>query len=69
MATKKKKDKVKELNQLFADSQVLIFTDYRGLKVSDITSLRRQLRDKGVDSTSPRTRWPSLPPTVQAWKT
>ncbi|HST04834.1 MAG TPA: 50S ribosomal protein L10 [Chloroflexia bacterium] len=49
MATKRKKDKVKELNQLFADSQVLIFTDYRGLKVSDITSLRRQLRDKGVE--------------------
>jgi large subunit ribosomal protein L10 len=49
MATKKKKEKVKELNQLFANSQVLIFTDYRGLKVSDITNLRRQLRDKGVE--------------------
>ena len=49
MATKKKKEKVKELNQLFTNSQVLIFTDYRGLKVADITSLRRQLRDKGVE--------------------
>jgi len=49
MATKKKKETVKELNHLFQNSQVLIFTDYRGLTVSDITSLRRQLRDKGVE--------------------
>jgi large subunit ribosomal protein L10 len=49
MATKKKKQTVKELNQLFTDSQVLIFTDYRGLRVSDINLLRRQLRDKGVE--------------------
>lgn len=49
MATKKKKETVKELNQLFTNSQVLIFTDYRGLKVSDITNLRRTLREKGVE--------------------
>ncbi len=49
MATKKKKEKVKELGNLFANSQVLIFTDYRGLKVSDITNLRRVLREKGVE--------------------
>ena len=49
MATKKKKQTVKELNQLFTDSQVLIFTDYRGLRVADINLLRRQLRDKGVE--------------------
>ncbi len=49
MATKKKRDTVKELNHLFQSSQVLIFTDYRGLTVSDITNLRRQLRDKDVE--------------------
>src|SRR3954467_12414155 len=49
MATKKKKQTVKELNHLFQESQVLIFTDYRGLTVADITNLRRQLRDKGVE--------------------
>lgn len=49
MATKRKKQTVKELNQLFTDSQVLIFTDYRGLRVADINLLRRQLRDKGVE--------------------
>jgi len=49
MATKKKKETVKELNHLFQNSEVLIFTDYRGLTVSDITNLRRKLRDKGVE--------------------
>jgi large subunit ribosomal protein L10 len=49
MPTARKKEAVKELQHLFTDSQVLIFTDYRGLKVSDITQLRRQLREKGVE--------------------
>lgn len=49
MPTTKKRATVKELQQLFADSQVLIFTDYRGLTVSDLTTLRRQLREKGVE--------------------
>ncbi len=37
------------MNQLFSKSQVLIFTDYRGLRVSDLNNLRRLLRDKGVE--------------------
>lgn len=49
MPTARKKETVKELNQLFNKSEVLIFTDYRGLKVSDLTNLRRQLREKGVE--------------------
>lgn len=49
MATTRKKGIVKELQGLFKESQVLIFTDYRGLSVADITSLRRQLREKGVE--------------------
>jgi large subunit ribosomal protein L10 len=49
MATKKKKETVKSLSHLFTESQVLIFTDYRGLTVSDLTHLRRQLREKGVE--------------------
>lgn len=49
MPTARKKQTVKELNQLFNESQVLVFTDYRGLKVSDLNNLRRQLRDKGVE--------------------
>ena len=49
MPTPRKKETVKELQHLFSSSAVLIFTDYRGLKVSDITNLRRQLREKGVE--------------------
>ncbi len=49
MPTARKKETVKEINQLFNRSQVLIFTDYRGLRVSDLNNLRRQLRDRGVE--------------------
>ncbi|HUP26804.1 MAG TPA: 50S ribosomal protein L10 [Chloroflexia bacterium] len=49
MPTAKKREKVRDLNKLFTSSSVLIFTDYRGLSVSEITNLRRQLRDKGVE--------------------
>jgi len=49
MPTARKKEAVKELQDLFTKSQVLIFTDYRGLSVSEITNLRRQLREKGVE--------------------
>src|SRR5687768_6053236 len=49
MPTAKKRATVKELQGLLSSSQVLIFTDYRGLSVSEITNLRRQLREKGVE--------------------
>lgn len=49
MATARKKQTVRELNQLFNNSEVMIFTDYRGLRVADLNNLRRQLRDKGVE--------------------
>lgn len=49
MPTAKKKEAVKDLQDLFTKSQVLIFTDYRGMSVAEITNLRRQLRDKGVE--------------------
>ncbi len=49
MPTAKKRGTVKDLQKLYNSSSVLIFTDYRGLSVSEITNLRRQLRDKGVE--------------------
>jgi large subunit ribosomal protein L10 len=49
MPTAKKRTAVKELQELFTSSQVLIFTNPRGLSVSEITNLRRQLREKGVE--------------------
>lgn len=49
MPTPRKRETVKEFTKLFRSSQVLIFTDYRGLSVSEISNLRRQLREKGVE--------------------
>jgi large subunit ribosomal protein L10 len=49
MATARKKEIVKDLQGLLTQSQVLVFTDYRGMSVSEITNLRRQLREKGVE--------------------
>jgi len=49
MPTARKRETVKDLQHLFTGSQVMIFTEYRGLKVSDLTNLRRQLREKGVE--------------------
>ena len=49
MPTARKKETVKELQDLFTKSQVLVFTDYRGMSVAEITNLRRQLREKGVE--------------------
>ena len=40
----RKRDAVQELKEVIQGSPTLIFTDYRGLKVSQITELRRTLR-------------------------
>lgn len=49
MLQKSKKEKiVKELDQVIKDSGSLVFVNFHGLKVSDETKLRRELRDKGV---------------------
>ncbi len=49
MATPKKIEEVAELTDILNRSTVLIGADYRGLKVSDATALRRQLRDAGIE--------------------
>jgi large subunit ribosomal protein L10 len=38
-----------ELEERFRHSSTVFLTDYRGLKVSDLAALRRQLREVGVD--------------------
>src|SRR5207248_412836 len=38
-----------DLEAMFAETRTLYLTDYRGLKVSDLATLRRQLREVGVD--------------------
>jgi large subunit ribosomal protein L10 len=39
---------VDELAELISQSILVVLTDYRGLKVTDIGSLRRRLRDQGI---------------------
>ena len=50
MLLKSKKEKIiKDLDKAISDSKSLVFVNFHGLKVSDETMLRRELRDKGVD--------------------
>jgi large subunit ribosomal protein L10 len=48
MPTEKKIKEVEELTETLSRSRVVIGADYRGLKVDDVTALRRQLRENGV---------------------
>jgi large subunit ribosomal protein L10 len=49
MPTAKKVEAVNELTELLNRSTVVLGADYRGLRVSEITSLRKQLRDQGIE--------------------
>jgi large subunit ribosomal protein L10 len=49
MPTPKKVEAVEELTGILNRSTVLIGADYRGLRVSDATALRKQLRDAGIE--------------------
>jgi len=49
MPTEKKKQTITRLEQTFARANSGILTDYRGLKTSDVVSLRRKLREIGVE--------------------
>jgi large subunit ribosomal protein L10 len=40
---------VQEVKEKLSKSQVVILTDYRGLNVAEITDLRRQLREEGIE--------------------
>lgn len=50
MITKQqKKDIVKDLSDKAKSAKSIIFVDYKGLKVKDVTELKKQLREAGVD--------------------
>ena len=49
MPTAKKIQAVDDLAEMLNRSSVVIGADYRGLKVSEATALRRQLRDAGLE--------------------
>ncbi len=44
-----KKVVVDEITSKFKDSMSTVIVDYRGLSVSEVTELRKQLRDAGVE--------------------
>ncbi|MBU5594687.1 50S ribosomal protein L10 [Amphibacillus sp. MSJ-3] len=44
-----KKQLVSEIATKFRDSQSTVLVDYRGLDVAEVTELRKQLREAGVD--------------------
>jgi large subunit ribosomal protein L10 len=48
MPTDTKRQAVEELTELLRSSSAMAVVDYRGLKVSDMQSVRRTLRDSGV---------------------
>ena len=47
MPTEAKRATVAELTEAFSASKGAIVSEYRGLTVSDLTKVRRELRDKG----------------------
>ncbi len=49
MARPEKEAVVKELTEKFNSSKSLVITDYLGLNVAEMTELRKQLREAGVD--------------------
>lgn len=50
MQTKdQKKEIVKNLAREIKDSKAVVFSDYKGLSVKDMTALRRELRQQGVN--------------------
>ena len=49
MPTDEKRQAVAELAELLRSSTAMAVADYRGLKVSDMQSVRRTLRDSGVE--------------------
>jgi large subunit ribosomal protein L10 len=50
MQTRQQKEEiVKELAQKIKDSKAVVFSDFKGLTVSDMTTLRSELREKEID--------------------
>jgi len=49
LPTEKKAQTIEKLTETLSRSSIVIGTEYRGMKVSEITALRRQLRESGVE--------------------
>jgi large subunit ribosomal protein L10 len=49
LPTEKKVETVRELTDLISRSTVVLGAEYRGLRVSEVTALRRTLREQGIE--------------------
>jgi large subunit ribosomal protein L10 len=49
MPTEKKAQTIEHLQEVFTRSQISILADYRGLKTSELTALRRKLAEAGLE--------------------
>jgi len=56
MPTEAKRDKVAQLTEAFSGSKGAIVSEYRGLTVTDLSKIRRDLREKGVSYTVVKNR-------------
>lgn len=45
----RKVQKVEEITEKFKESQTSVVVDYRGLDVAEVTALRKELRDEGIE--------------------
>ncbi|OGO02058.1 MAG: 50S ribosomal protein L10 [Chloroflexi bacterium RBG_13_53_26] len=49
MIRQKKEESVKKIEEMLSTSSVVIATDYRGMSVGEMSKLRRQLRESGIE--------------------
>jgi large subunit ribosomal protein L10 len=50
MITREQKEEVvQEIAEKIRDSKAIVFTDYRGITVEEMTELRKDLREKGIE--------------------
>lgn len=49
MARPEKENLVKEIQEKFEKAKMVAFVDYRGLNVEEVTALRKQMREAGVE--------------------
>ena len=55
-----KKAVVSEIAQKMKESQSTVVVEYRGLSVAEVTELRRNLREEGVELRFTKTHWLSV---------
>lgn len=48
MSREKKEEKVKQLEEMLSQNASIVFSDYRGMSVAEITQLRRKLAERGI---------------------